>query len=183
MLRSALRFAAGAAVAIVLWTFGTPLYNALLAAVAEPIVRVDSRLRNVDTVANGRRVMGRGNEAEPSIPGVVIPADQLTYNVILLLGLFATNEKLTQDRGFVRLLIALAVLFATHVLALVISLELTFATRTGVWGATRYTPLAQDFWTAVEYGYRLFGMFGIAFGCWWLARADARELRIEKIEN
>ena len=179
MLRSALRFAAGAAVAIALWVLGTPLYNALLSIVAEPIVQVDSRLRNVDTLANGRRVMGRGNEAEPSVPGVVIPADQLTYNVILLLGLFATNKRWFRDRGFLRLLIALGVLFATHVFALVISLEVTFATRTGAWGATRYSPLAQDFWTAVDYGYRLFGMFGIAFACWWLARADARELRIE----
>jgi len=25
----------------------------------------------------------------------------------------------------------------------------------------------------LDYGYRLFGMFGIAFACWWLARADA----------
>jgi hypothetical protein len=179
VLRSALKFVAGAAIAIVVWIFGTPLYNALLSVVAEPIVRVDARLRNVDIMANDRRIVGRGNEAEPSVPGVVIPADQLTYNVILLLGLFATNEKPFRDRRFLRLLIALAVLFATHALALVISLELTFATRTGAWGATRYTPFAQDFWTAVDYGYRLFGMFGIAFACWWLARADARELRIE----
>ena len=179
MLRSALRFVAGAAIATVVWISGTPLYNALLSVVAEPIVQVDSRLRNVDIMANDRRVVARGNEAEPSVPGVVIPADQLTYNVILLLGLFATNGRGLRDRGFLRLLIALGVLFATHVLALVISLELTFATRTGAWGATRYTPFAQDFWTAVDYGYRLFGMFGIAFACWWVARADARELRIE----
>jgi hypothetical protein len=179
VLPSALRFAVGAAVGVVAWIFGTPLYNALLSVAAEPIVRVDSRLRNVETVANGRRVMGRGNEAEPSVPGVVIPADQLTYNLVLLLGLFATNKRGLRDRGFLRFLIALGVLFATHVLALVISLEVTFATRTAAWGAARYTPLAQDFWTAVDYGYRLFGMFGIAFACWWLARADARELRIE----
>jgi hypothetical protein len=166
VLRKALRFTAGAALGVVLWLFATAGYNAILATFAEPLLRLDPRLRGAEVLSNGQRVTARGGDADPTVPGVVIPADQLTYNVVLLLGLFATIDGGFRDRWFLRLGMALAILFATHVLAVVISLELTFATRTGAWGAARYSPLAQDFWTAVEYGYRLFGMFGIAFGLW-----------------
>jgi hypothetical protein len=170
LLTSALKFAAGAALGIVLWIYATPSYNRVLAACAGPVMRIDSRLRNAELVPNGRRVVGRGNSAGPGVPAVLIPADQLTYNVVLLLGLFATDRAVFRDRSLRRFLLALAIVFISHVLALVVSLELTYATRTGDWGTSRYSPLAQDFWSAVEYGYRLFGMFAIAFACWWLTR-------------
>lgn len=174
-MRRALRFAIGAAIGIALWVHASEGYNAILAACAEPLVRIDSRLGGIEVLTSGRRILGRG-DADPTVPGVVIPADQLTYNIVLLLGLFATNGSALSDRGFLRLLIAMAVLFVTHVLATGISLELTYATRTGGWGAARYSPLAQDFWTALEYGYRMFGMFAIAFACWWFARAGAARI-------
>ncbi len=177
-MRRALKFAAGAAIGIGLWTFASGGYNAILATFAEPLLRIDSRLRGVEVFSSGQRILARG-DADPTIPGVMIPAHQLTYNIVLLLGLLATNESVLRDRGFLRLLLAMGMLFVTHVLATVIAFELTYATRTGPWGAARYSPLAQDFWTALEYGYRLFGMFAIAFGVWWVARAHARELRLE----
>jgi hypothetical protein len=173
LLISALKFAAGAAVGIVLWVYATPSYNRIVSSLAEPLVRVDSRLRHAELVVNQRRLIGRGGDKEPSLPAVLIPADQLTYNIVLLLGLLATNRAAFRDRGLLRLLLAVAVLFLTHVLAVVVSLELTWATRTGPWGASHYSPLAQDFWTALEYGYRLFGMFGVAFACWWVTRTSA----------
>ncbi|MGZ8867041.1 MAG: hypothetical protein ACXW2P_01765 [Thermoanaerobaculia bacterium] len=171
-MRKALKFTAGAALGVFLWLFASAGYNAILAAFSEPLLHIDPRLRGAEVISNGHRIIARGGDVDPTVPGVVIPADQLTYNVVLLLGLFATIESGFRDRGFLRLAIALAILFATHVLAVVVSLELTFATRTGAWGAARYSPLAQDFWTAVEYGYRLFGMFGIAFGLWWTMGKD-----------
>lgn len=168
MLRSTLRFAAGAAVAAVLWIHATPQYNAFLAAVAAPIVRADARLRHVDVVAQGRRLVARGDSARPDLPGVVIAADQLTYNVILFFGLFATNRAPARDRAAGRFALALLVLVATHLAAAAIAIEATYASKTGAWGAAAYGALARDFWQALEYGYRLFGMFAIAFGCWWM---------------
>ena len=109
-----------------------------------------------------------------SFVNALVPIAVAAVAIVLLLGLFATNRAAFRDRGLVRLLLAIAVLFATHVLALAASLEVTYATRTGPWGTSHYSPLAQDFWTALEYGYRLFGMFGIAFACWWMTRTSAR---------
>ena len=90
-MRRALRFAAGAAIGVALWVFASGGYNAILATFAEPLLRIDSRLRGVEVLSSGQRIFGRG-DVDPTIPGVVIPAGQLTYNIVLLLGLFATNE-------------------------------------------------------------------------------------------
>ena len=170
MLRNALRFAAGAAAGIVLWIYLVPAYNVALAGATELLLRLDRRMRAVELVAAERRIVARGGREAPEIPAVVIAADQLTYNVILFLGLVATNRAPFRDRGAARLAAATAVLALTHVLAAAVSVEATYATRTGEWGSRSYTPLAQDFWTAAEYGYRLAGMFAIAFGCWWMMR-------------
>ena len=171
MFRSALRFAAGAAVATALWVYATPIYNRTIAATAEPLVRIDGRLRNAEIIDSGRRLISRGNAAEPHLPGVLIPADELTYNIILLAGLFATNPAPFRDRSMRMFSISLLILFATHVLATVVSIEATYATQT-VWGRTAYSAFGRGFWRAAEFAYRLAGMFGIAFGCWWMTRVS-----------
>lgn len=178
MLRSTLSFIAGAAVATLLWIVLTPQYNALLATTASSIVRLDPRFRDLDVVTSGRRILARGGESRSDVPGIVIAADQLTYNIILLCGLFATNRAPLRDRGALRFAVALLVLFATHVLAIAIAIEATYATKTGAWGAAAYGDVARNLWSAIEYGYRLFGMFAIAFGLWWTTRVSgASEVR------
>ncbi len=172
MLRSALKFIAGAAVGVFLWSWCGPLYNELLARAAEPIMRLDARLRNGEIAGAGPMINARGSEAQPDLPRIIIPADQLTYNVILLLGLFATNPSAFRNRGILRLAAVLAVLFLTHVLAVVVTVESTYATKLGPWSEAHYGALEQDFWAAAEYAYRLAGMFGVAFACWWVTRGS-----------
>lgn len=177
MFRSALRFIAGAIVAIAVYVLLTPAYNVVLAVAAQPLVRIDSHLRHLELRAEERRIEGRGDEVRPDMPRAVIPADQLTYNIVLFAGLFATNRNVFRDRALRRLLIALLVLFATHVLAVVLSVESTYAAHIGEWSERNYSDGLQDFWSAAEYSYRLAGMFGIAFACWWLSEPFADKSR------
>ena len=172
MLRSTLKFLAGAALGIFFWTWGGSLYNDALALLAEPLMRIDARLRNGEMNGAGSSIIARGSESQPDLPRVIIPADQLTYNLILLLGLLATNPRPFRERGLKLLGLALLLLFVSHVLAVVVSVESTYATKLGPWSESHYGPLAQDFWSATEYAYRLAGMFGIAFGCWWMTRQE-----------
>lgn len=171
MLRSALRFAAGAAVATALWLYATPLYNRVIAEIAQPIMRIDPRLRNAEIIVAERRLIARGNADQPHLPGVVVPVEELTYNVILLAGLFATNPAPFRDRTMKLFAYSLLILFATHVLATVISIEATYVTQTA-WGATAYSTMESGFWRGAEFAYRLAGMFAIAFGCWWMTRGS-----------
>ena len=173
MFRSALRFLLGAAIASLAWALLSPWYNAAIGFAAQPLLRIDPRLRNAEVRHFDDRIQARGDEKQLDLPRVVIPANQLTYNFVLFAGLFATERGLFRKRGFRRFAIALLILIATHVLAVAISIECTYATRLGAWSDRNYGPLEQDIWNSADYAYRLAGMFAIAFGLWWLSDPSA----------
>ena len=156
MLRSALRFIIAAAVALAVWWYGTPAYDAMLARAAT-VLHFDRRFADVQIVPAGRAI-----EVRDGVPPLSIPADQLTYNFILLAGLFAMNRNLRQ---FILCAVILAI---THWLAFVCSVESSYAQRFGDWSAAHYGDAERYVWALLEYFYRLVGMFGIAFACWWV---------------
>ena len=164
MLRSALKFVIGAALGLIVWWYGTPAYNGVLAATAN-VIRADPRFRDARVIAVGRNVevIRRG------APSRAIPADQLTYNIVLLAGLFATNARFFRDRNIRRLLLSIAIVMAAHWLALLVTIESEYAQRAGDWSEVHYTQPERYVWALAEYFYRLVGMFGIAFACWWLS--------------
>src|SRR5688572_11154193 len=159
MLRSALRFIAGAIVGAFLFVWAGDAYHAVLARVTEPVVNIDSRLRHAEVRATGGTAVSRGDDEEPSLPRILIPVDQLTYNVVLLFGLFATNAAFWRRKALARFAAALLALFIVHVFALAVSIEATYAARVPGWSDAHYSPVGQDFWSAAEYAYRLAGMF------------------------
>ncbi len=163
MLGKALRFAIGLTIGFAIWKHATPAYDRLLAAGAQPLIRIDHRLQNAFVVADGAAIQATG----PDLPPVRVPAAELTYNMILLFGLFATSPP--RRRTFLGFAIGIAILVATHVLAVVVSTNATFIARGGPWSDARYSSFEQDLWTAAEYSYRLAGMFAIVFACWWVA--------------
>jgi hypothetical protein len=167
MLR-ALKSIAGLLAGIALWWKATPLYNRLICAVAEQLIHVDRRFAGALLVAVERTV--RVTSATTDLPMAYIPADLLTYNIILLFVLFAANERALGLANLRAGAISLAVLFVTHVAGLLISVESTFALRMGTWSSTYYSDFGQDVWLVLELFYRIVGMFGVAFACWWTAR-------------
>ena len=70
-------------VAAVVWYNLTPPYDRFIAAAATPLVKIDPRFRGAHLAAEERVIKVTG-----SVPAANIPADQLTYNVILLAALF-----------------------------------------------------------------------------------------------
>ncbi len=152
-----------------LWWKATPFYNRMLCAVAEQLVHIDRRFAGALLVALERIV--RVTSATTDLPMAYIPADLLTYNIILLLILFASNERALGLANLRAWAISLAVLFATHVAGLLISVESTYALRMGTWSSTYYSDFGQDVWLVLELFYRIVGMFGVAFACWWTARS------------
>ncbi|HEY3055636.1 MAG TPA: hypothetical protein VGK31_06860 [Thermoanaerobaculia bacterium] len=149
MLRAALSFIAGAAVAVAIWWYATPAYNVLLSRIVGHAEASDRAIK----------------VSRPDAPQIQIPADELTYNIILFAGLAAA----VPPRRIERLLAAIVVLLGFHVLALLAAIEATYATRAGAWSTAHYSALAQDFWNSVNFIYRIGGMFAIAFVCWYAA--------------
>lgn len=168
MLRSALKFAAGATIGFLLWLYATPAYNVALAAGAH-ILYLDRRFANARIIAVGRRI----EVLPPAAPSRALPADELTYNVILLAGLFATNRDFFRDRNMRRFAASIAILVVTHWLALIVTIEADYAQRLAEWSEAHYGRIETFLWSEAEYFYRLVGMFGIAFACWWLSSSES----------
>ena len=168
ILRRIAQFIIGLAAGTLLWTWLAEPYDGALAWATQPLVRIDARLRDADLVARGDRidvVSDRG-----TFPPVNIPATQLTFNVILLVALFASNRRPFSDRNLRAFLVSLVIVAVLHVPGLFISIESTYASRLGEWSDAHYGSAAASAWLMGELFWRLAGMFGVAFGCWWVTR-------------
>jgi hypothetical protein len=161
------RFVAGLVLASKIWYFATPLYNVVLSWPGELLLELDPRFHDADLVARSGKIAVRGERG--LLPPAAIPADQLTYNFILLVALFASNRRPLRDGNIRAFLVSLLIVMALHPIALAISIESTYANRIANWSEQHYGDGEARFWLNAEIFYRLLGMFGVAFGCWWVA--------------
>ena len=96
-----------------------------------------------------------------------LPADDLTFDVILLLTLAATTKGLLRDRAVKGLALSCCVLFALHVAALVLAVESFYATQLGAWSTATYGAFARNAWATASHFWRLAGCFAAPFILWW----------------
>jgi hypothetical protein len=157
----ALRLIAGAVAGFLVWWYGTLVYDGGLSFAAERVLRLESRICAAQLTAVERHV-----EVTPHLcvaPKAIIPADQLTYNLILFVALFAYRFRSVQS-----FFASLFVLVVSHILSLALSIEATYAGRLGTWSDQHFSGMQQDVWTAIDFWWRLGGMFAIVFVLWWL---------------
>lgn len=164
MLLRALRFLAGLALGIWIWWAATPAYNHVLAPTTQLLLHADRRLADAVLVPQERAIFVTSSTP---LPTATMPADQLTYNIILLLALFAMNDRACRLANVRGLAIALVILFLSHCIGLIISLESTYAMRQGAWSEQHYGDAAANFWLTSELVFRIVGMFGVVFASWW----------------
>lgn len=161
-------FLIGVVLGCVLWFEAAPAYNVALAAATEPLLRIDRRFATAELVADQRAVRVAPQDTT-TLPPASIPADQLTYNIILLVALFAANPRPWRGRNLGAFALSLIPVALGHVLALLISIESTYALRLGAWSDAHYGSFAMNAWLVGELFLRVVGMFAIVFACWWLA--------------
>lgn len=168
MLLQLVRFFLGLFLGVVLWTSTAASYNQFLAGVTAPAMRLDGRFARAELTPAGASISVSSPEA--NFPASTIPANQLTYNVILLLALFASNCSPLSGHNLKALSLSLLLIMAVHPVGLLVSIESTYAARMGAWSESHYGTLAANAWLIAEMFYRLVGMFGLVFLCWWWAR-------------
>jgi hypothetical protein len=166
------RFVVAFVAAAVVWYNFTPAYDALIAGAATPLLKIDPRFRAAHLAAADRIIKVTGG-----VPAADIPADQLTYNVILLAALFASNRRPFRDRNVIGFLVSALIVVVLHVIAVLLSVESTYAVRMGAWSEAHYGAAGYYFWLYAEIFYRLVGMFGAVFVCWWIRRAPEESVR------
>jgi hypothetical protein len=174
MLRPLLKFTAGLVLGVLVWWVTIPAYLEVLAREGM-IVRVDSRYRDIEMVTRGRSLFVRS--ATGAFPPITLPGDELTYNVILLFALFAMNPSPMSARNLRRFAISMLILLALHPVGVLISAESTYAGRMGKWSDEHYGDFAANAWLILEMFWRLVGMMGTAFACWWALGGGERASR------
>ena len=103
-----------------------------------------------------------------------LPADDLTFDVIIFLALAATTPGVFRDRAIKGVAVSLLILFALHVLALVANVESLYATHLGEWSTANYGAFARNLWVTAAHFWRFVGCYATVFLLWWfLVRSTA----------
>jgi hypothetical protein len=172
--RTALRALAGFAAGLLIYVVLTPLYDRLIAEVAEKTLRAFERpaVTSLHRAADGNVTVDR-SDFDPRSKRPGIPLRDLTFNFVLLCALFAANERALSDRNIGGFLAASAVLGLTHVLGAVTEVMSIYALKLGMWSTMHFTPFERNFWGVANHFYRLVLMYAIAFALWWIFRAPA----------
>ena len=167
-LRVVPRAALGFAASLLLWWTATPAYDRLLAAAAEPLLRFLERPPATRLYADERHLVIERSDFPSTSDRPAVPADDLTFNVILLVTLAASGPRLFTDRGMVRLAAALGILGIVHVAAVVAAVKSVYALQLGAWSAAAYGPVSRNLWAGAFHFYRFVGVFAVPFLLWWL---------------
>jgi|GEM_PF-550122 len=170
MLWRIVRLAIGLAAGIALWWTCGDVWNRALAVMTQPLMKLDRRISAGDLVAVGHTIVVQ--PTRDTMPMATIPADQMTFNVILLVGLFASNRAPFSDRNMKAFAIAFAIVLLLQPIGVFLSIESTYANQQGVWSDQHYGDAAARAWINAEIFYRLIGMFGVVFGAWWMVAGE-----------
>lgn len=173
ILRLLLKGVAGFLLGFALWAGLTTPYNRALAASAEGVVRLFEDPNRTDLRVDGRQVLVYRSDVPPGSTRPGIPVYDLTFNVILLSILFALDRRPLSNRNVGMFLLALMILFPTHVLALIAWVQDLYATRFG-FISQRYSDLERSLWANAVYFYRLVGQFAIPLILRWSLTPDER---------
>lgn len=167
MLPRLIKFFVALIVATLVWLPVSPWYNQLLARTSQPLLRIDPRFRDARLTAHGEQVAV--TSAGAKFPPANVPASQLTYNIVLLVALFASNPRPLRDRNVVPFVLSLFIVVASHPFSAVMSIESTYAVQFGAWSQQHYSDITANIWLTAEMFCRLIGMFALVFACWWWA--------------
>lgn len=167
--RGAAGFLLGAAV----WAGAAEPYQRTVAAAANAAIRLFESPAVTRLRAEKREVIVDREDFPDTSARPGIPADDLDFNVAILAALFAASPRPLSDRGIARFAAAAALLWVTHVVALVFAVESLYVLSLGPWSAARYGAVARNFWATGSHFYRIAGIFAVPFVLWWALAPDA----------
>ena len=170
--RLAVKGFAGFVAGVVLWVFLTPVYDRMIAAGAEKVLRTFetpsvTQLRPQD---DGFTTVDRTDFDKRSQKRPAIPIKDLTFNVALLTALFAASRRTFSDRNIGGFILAMVCLALTHVFGAVVEVMSIYVAKLGMWSTVHYSEVERNVWGVLNHFYRLVLMYALAFGLWWVFR-------------
>ncbi len=170
--RLVLKGLAGFVAGVAVWALLTPMYDRVIAASAEKLMRAfenppvtQLRPQEDNFVTVDREDFDRRSTRRPAIP-----IRDLTFNIVLLTALFAASKRTFSDRNIGGFLLAAVCLALTHVLGTVAEVMSIYVAKLGMWSTVNYGALERNVWGVLNHFYRLVAMYAIAFALWWTFR-------------
>jgi hypothetical protein len=181
--KNAPRILANGAVAFVMalalwWGLSVP-YTRLLASLSEAAIRLVERPAVTVITPQGTVMVVDRSDLMTGGSSVRLGVEStgITGNFILLMTLFAATTHALSDRNVFGFAGAAMALVAIHVGVVISFVKADYATRFGLWSVQHYGPISRALWVAAPYFYSVVGVYGVAFGLWWLMRPLPHERR------
>ncbi|HEX7706018.1 MAG TPA: hypothetical protein VF701_06115 [Thermoanaerobaculia bacterium] len=161
---------------LALWAGLSPLYDRVVAAGAEAVIRSFenprvTRLR----MAEDRHVRVDRSDFDPRSPRPAIRVYDLTFNFVLLTALFAAARRTFSDRNVGGFFAASALLALTHILGTVAEVMSIYVAKLGPWSRAHYSDLERHIWGVADHSYKVVLMFAFVFALWWMLRDTGTE--------
>jgi len=169
--RLAVKGLAGFLAGLAIWVFLSPLYDRFVAGSAEMLLRAFEKppvTRLVPAADNFVTVDRADFDRRSKRPAISIR--DLTFNIVLLVALFAASKRIFSDRNMAGFAGAVVLLALTHILGTVTEVMSIYVAKLGMWSTVNYTAFDRNLWGVLNHFYRLLFMYAIAFALWWIFR-------------
>lgn len=170
-----LKGAIGFLIGLAVWSGLSQPYARVLASLSETVIRLAERPAVTLITADGTLLMVDRSDFPPTPSAVrfAVESTDITFNIILLVTLFAASSRAFSDRNMFGFAAAAIALVLVHVAAVVSFVEAWYAGGSGSSSAAQYGFIAKRFWEAGPYFYSLVGSYGSAIALWWLLRPSS----------
>jgi hypothetical protein len=174
--RTALKAIAGFLVGLAAWVFLTPAYDRAIAAGAESVMRAfeKPKVTRLKPAEDNFVTVDRA-DFDPRSKRPAISIGDLTFNIALLLALFAASKRTFSDRNIGGCIVALVLLAATHVFGTIAEVMAIYVAKLGMWSTVHYSDIERNVWGVLSHFYRLVLMYAFAFALWWIFRDPGLE--------
>jgi hypothetical protein len=179
--RVALKAFAGFVAGVALWVLLSPLYDRVVAAGAEAVMRAfeQPKVTRLRLAADNFTTVDRA-DFDPRSKRPAISIRDLTFNIVLLIALFAASLRPFSDRNIGGFLVAAVILGLTHIFGAVAEVMSIYVAKLGPWSTVNYTAFDRNLWGVLNHFYRLVLMYAIAFALWWVFRDAAQTAPAKK---
>ncbi|HEX8620118.1 MAG TPA: exosortase H-associated membrane protein [Thermoanaerobaculia bacterium] len=182
--RLALRAFAGFVAGVVLWVLLSPVYDRAVAAGAESLMRSfeKPKVTRLRLAADNFTTVDR-EDFDPRSKRPAISIRDLTFNIVLLIALFAALPRPFSDRNIGGFLVASVILGFTHVFGVITEVMSIYVAKLGLWSTVNYGEFDRNLWGVLNHFYRLVLMYAIAFALWWIFRDASIKPAAAKAKN
>jgi len=172
--RLVLKGTIGFLIGLAVWGGLSVPYTRLLASLSETVVHLGEHPAITRITPRGTLMIieRRDVPRSPSAMQFGVESTDITYNVILLMALFAASRGALTDRNVFRFAAAAVALVIVHVAAVVSFVEAYYVEAVG---DAHSLSIAQHFWERAPYFYSVVGVYGFAIALWWLFRPSFSE--------